>query len=101
MIYCVYSLELPRFILYENEKISLLCLLTCRYDRHLVVPINPVSNTFLWPLSVRAIEVRMYFDIVSMKYKQTHVVMIFLFILSTDFVPGDKMHALFISNFKV
>ena len=59
MVYCVYSLESPRwgdsdentqhtFILKKIEKISILSLLTWRYDQPSLARTTPVSNWFSW-----------------------------------------------------
>ena len=59
MVCFVYSLESPRwgdsnentqhtFVLKKIEKISLLCLLTWRYDQHSLARTTPVSNIFSW-----------------------------------------------------
>ena len=71
MVYCVYSLESPRwgdsnentqytFMLKKIEKISLLCLLLWRYDKHSFVRAIPVWNIFQGFKGVRATKVLLY-----------------------------------------
>ena len=49
------------FILKKIGKLSLFCLLTWSYDKHLLAQTIPVSDIFHGPKGVRAIEVLMYF----------------------------------------
>ena len=73
MVYCVSSLEFSRwgnsnentqhtFRLKKIEKISLLYLLTWRYDLHSLPRTTPVSNIFPCSRGIRAIEVPLYFE---------------------------------------
>ena len=59
IVCCVFSLESPRcgdsnentqhaLMLEKLEKISLLCLLSWRYDKHSLARSTPVSNIFSW-----------------------------------------------------
>ena len=102
MVCCVFSLELPRqgdsnentqytFMLMKIKKISILSLLTRRYNQPSLARTTPVRTNFHGPKGVRAIEVRLYLWSKCM-YWNTAYSVLFLYQLWTLASLNLKVH---------